>query len=101
MASLFTPIGDTKNISAGTTTGSVALTGFTSVAGGSVRVHNAGSVTAFVRFGNSAITAVLTTAIPIPAGAVEAFELGAGCTHMAAITASSTATVYVTSGQGS
>lgn len=99
-ASFFTPVGTTKNITAGTTTGSVALPVVTD-ASRAVRVYNAGAVISFVNFGASDVTAALTTSIPIVPGGTFIFEVGQKATHMAAITASSTAVTYVTEGFGS
>lgn len=75
---------------------------------GSVRVLNAGSVSVFVAFGDSSVTATLpagTNASPtagsmaIPAGAVETFSLRGGA-YIAGITASGTADLYITPGEG-
>jgi len=63
------------------------------------RVYNAGSVAVFVEFGSSTVAAT-TADMPIAPGAVEVFTLEDGDTHMAAITASSSASVYVTAGRG-
>lgn len=91
--------GSTVNLSAGTTTGNVALTGVGN--GGTVRVLNTGTVTVFINFGtSSAVTATLAAGIPIPPNTPEAFAVGPTITHMAAITASSTASIYATTGQG-
>lgn len=93
----FRPVaGATVNIAAGTTTASVAVnTGKTSK---HIRVVNTGSVTVFVEFGESGVTASLATSIPILAGSAEIF----GCPdeYVAAITASGTGTVYFTPGEG-
>jgi hypothetical protein len=64
-----------------------------------VRVYNAGSVTAFILFGTSGVTAT-TGNMPVPAGAVEVLSVPEGTTHVATITASGTATVYFTAGEG-
>lgn len=91
--------GNTVNLSAGTSTGNVALTGVGT--GGTVRLLNTGTVYAFVNFGtSSSVTATLAAGIPLAPGVPEAFTLPQGITHMAAITASSTASVYATTGQG-
>lgn len=94
MASLFSPIA-TASLAVTTSTGRVALAADAS----SVRLYNAGTATAFVKFGDSSITAA-TTNMPIPAGVVETFRPPGGATHVAAITSSGTATLYVTSGEG-
>ena len=66
---------------------------------GSVRVHNAGPVTVFVELGGAAAVAALATGMPIPAGAVETFGAQGG-THLAGITATGAADLYVTPGEG-
>lgn len=98
----FTPLGATVNLAVDTNSDVLELTtiGTGATGGMAVRLHNAGSVAVFVAFGNSAITTAATTGMPIPAGGVEVFEIGPAVTHVAAITASSTATLYATSGRG-
>lgn len=69
-----------------------------------VRIHNAGSVTAFVSLGGSAAAATVPTgsqngtAFPVPAGAVEV--LASGQSYVAAITSSGSTTLYITPGEG-
>jgi hypothetical protein len=64
-----------------------------------IRVANSGSVTVFVEFGTTNSTAAsLTTSVPVLAGSVEIFS--APYEYAAAITASGTATVYFTPGEG-
>lgn len=67
------------------------------------RLHNAGGATVFFRVGDSTVEAA-TTDIPIPAGAVEIITVknldADPDTHIAAITASGTATLYITTGEG-
>lgn len=95
----FQPQGSTVNISASNVSSNVALTGAGN--GGTVRVFNAGTATIFLAFGTSSSVAATTTAgIPIPSGMREVYTLPPTITHAAAITASSTATVYFTTGQG-
>ena len=86
----FTP-GSTVNIAATTSSNSATL-----AAGMVVRVYNAGTVPVFIKFGATATT----SDTPIPPGIVEVFTDPSGATTVAAITASGTATVYFTSGQG-
>lgn len=64
-----------------------------------MRILNAGPSTVFVRFGVGAQTAV-TTDMPILAGSVELFTKTPATDTVAAITASSTATLYITCGEG-
>lgn len=54
----------------------------------------------FLEFGNSSVTASTTTGYALGAGAVEFLKVPIGATHLAAITASGTATLYVHSGEG-
>lgn len=92
----FAPI-STQIISGATTSSSVTFTGALGLLR-QVRIYNAGSSTIFVRFGQVSATAVVTD-MAIPSGAIEVFDLVMNDT-VAAITASSTATVYVTLGLG-
>lgn len=62
-----------------------------------LRIVNTGSVTAFVEFGESGVAAT-TSAIPILAGSVEIFSVPDQ--YVAAITASGTAQMYFTPGEG-
>ena len=97
---IFTPYGlDTTAVSVSATTASGALNLPTAPMPSSVRLHNATSVTVFVQFGGSTVEAT-TANMPLPAGAVEIFEIGGGATHIAAITASGTGTLYATTGRG-
>jgi hypothetical protein len=91
----FMPNGSaTATISATTVTARAAVDQHSN----SARVVNAGTATAFLKFGDSTVEAT-TTDMPILSGATETFTKGAA-THIAAITASGTATVYLTSGEG-
>ncbi len=62
------------------------------------RVYNAGTVVVFVQEGDSAVTTTTTTGVPLAPGAIEILTFGG--THVAGITASGTATVYFTPGDG-
>lgn len=90
----FMPGGDTALLAAGTTSGRVALDPNSNA----VRVVNDGTVTAFLQFGD-VMAAATVTKMPIKAGTTEVFTKGAA-THVAAITASGTANLYFTSGEG-
>lgn len=92
----FTPLTPSVALTAGTTTSNVALTG-----GGTITlIHNADTTnTAYFALGNGGVTAA-TTATPIPAGGTIAVATGTA-TNLAAITASSTAILQITSGTGS
>jgi hypothetical protein len=89
----------TDSIAATTTSGSDALVLPQPADVRQVRVYNAGAATVFIRFGETAPTALVTD-LPIPAGAVEMFTIGAKIAHVAAITAAGAATVYFTTGEG-
>lgn len=97
---IFTPYGlDTTAVSVSGTTASGALNLPTAPSNSSVRVYNGTAVTVFVQFGNSAVAAT-TAKMPIPAGAVEVFQIGDATTYIAGITASGTGTLYATTGRG-
>jgi hypothetical protein len=93
----FGPMGATVKVAANT--GSQRAAFSSSPDSKEVRVHNAGSVLAFIEFGDATVVAAAATSIPLPAGAVEVFSVGA-CTNMAVILGSSTADVYATPGKG-
>lgn len=86
----------TVNISTSTSSARVQIAGAASF--GSYRVHNAGTTTAFIAEGDVTVTAATTTGVPIPAGAIEVLSFGN--THIAAILASGTGTLYITPGDG-
>lgn len=88
----------TVTVAATTTSGStrVALVG----GGPNLLVTNAGTATAFVEIGSSTATAATTTGFPVLSGMCVSIGRPAGSTHAVAITASGTATVYVTTGDG-
>lgn len=99
----FSPTDDaTASISVTTSTAASAL----KKAGGGafqLRILNDGSATAFIAFGASGVEAAVTD-YPVPAGAIEVITIQNPdkdpVTHAAAITASGTATVYLTTGDG-
>ena len=97
---IFSPYGtDTTAVSVSGTTAAGALNLPTAPMPSSVRVFNATSVTVFIQFGISTVTAT-TANMPIPAGGVEIFEIGPAVTYIAGITASGTGTLYATTGRG-
>ena len=68
---------------------------------GKIRIRNTGTVDVFVRSGIGTTDATATTSHTcIGAGHTEAFSVPTNHTHISAITASGTATVYVTVGDG-
>lgn len=95
----FTPkIGKSFSLSASTTSAAQSLD---SVQAGakSWRIYNAGNVPVFVKWGSGAQTAT-TAAVPLAPGAVEVFGKLDSWDGVAVITASGTATVYFTPGEG-
>lgn len=66
-----------------------------------IRIANAGSTDCFFAFGNSAVAALDDgTSVYLKAGAVELFRCADADTHLAAITASGTTTLYISRGEG-
>jgi len=63
-----------------------------------VRVYNAGTVPVFVACGTVIVVATVAAGLPIAPGSVEV--LGCNQTHIAGITSTGTATVYLTAGTG-
>jgi hypothetical protein len=103
ISQLFAPFaGSTVNLSAGTSSARVAKA--TLPAGSSasheLRIVNSGTIIVFVEFGDSTVAATTTTGLPILPNTVESFMLNASQTHIAAITAASTAVIYFTTGLG-
>ncbi|ODT85696.1 hypothetical protein [Phenylobacterium sp. SCN 70-31] len=99
----FTPADDaTASIAATTLTANAAIKQQPTGAH-QIRLYNAGASTVFWALGPSGVTAALTD-IPLPAGAIEVITLANGvanpATHVAAITASGSATLYVSTGLG-
>jgi len=87
----------TVTLAATATTGRVQIQ---SAAGGTqnVRVYNAGTVAVFINCGDVTVVATTAAGLPIAPGTVEV--LGCNQTHIAGITASGTASLYVTPGTG-
>lgn len=90
----FTP-GVTVTVSASGTTASGAINS----AAGQIMVFNGGTTLGFYRTSSGASTAVITDT-PIPAGAILVFTKPVGHDTFSCILASGTASVYVTSGNG-
>ena len=86
--------GPTVSLSATTSSSSISL----GTQARTVRVYNAGSVAVFIKFGNTSATAA-TTDLPIAPGSVEAFDTRKA-DIVAGSTASGSATVYFTVGEG-
>ncbi len=85
----------TATISASGTSANAAISGPSP----QVVIHNSGAVTAFIKFGADSSVAATTSDYPVLAGATEVLSKGAAA-YVAAITAGTAATVYVTSGSG-
>lgn len=96
----FAPRKDTtKSLSAGTTTSNVqVLDNATSSSNWNARIYNAGTVAAFISWGGSGVTATTSTGVAIAPGTVEVLTLNGA--YVAGITASGTATLYITEGSG-
>ena len=89
----FAPTGQAA-LTAATTTSSVAL----GSVGPTALVTNNGSVTAYINFGGSGVTAT-TSSYPVNAGQSVAFNNGSN-TYIAGITGASTAALSITTGTG-
>ena len=94
----FTPLA-TTSVSVSGTHAEGTLTTPTAPVNTSVRVYNATTVTVFIKFGVAGIAAA-TTDTPIPAGAVEVFDIGPNITTISGITAGTSGTLYATTGMG-
>lgn len=91
---LFTPI-ENKTLSVSSSSSSVTFSGESAE---QLRIYNDGPKPVFVRWGTGAQTAVTTDMI-VPVGVIEIFLKGSAST-IAAITASSSSTIYLSSGRG-
>lgn len=91
----FMPSALTVNVAATTASAIIPLDPL----GNTVRVVNAGASMAFIHFTKDPAYVATTGNMPIAAGATETFTKGAA-SYVAAITASGTATVYFTVGEG-
>lgn len=92
----FSRTGNTASLSTSNVSAGAALPG---TFGSSVRVHNPGTIPIHFRVGIGAQTAVLTDTV-IPGGGTEVFSIPQGATHIAAIQASGTGTLYAMRGSG-
>jgi hypothetical protein len=99
----FRPTAATTSASATTSTTAAAQVTLPSPAQPTiqVRVYNGGDVPVFISFGNASMGAATTTAsMPLASKSVEIFTLASDQTHHRVITASGSATVYFTAGEG-
>jgi hypothetical protein len=92
----FTPIGATASLAVTAVSGNVALN---RLGANQVLVLNLGDAEAFIDFGDDTKTAT-TTDTPVPAGGWIMLSIPPAATHAAAITASGTATLRFTPGDG-
>jgi hypothetical protein len=101
---LFEPVSVATPISATTASARTALSTDTAVQNEYPRIVSIASRTGdsdvWVTFGNSAVAATTTTGIIVHGGTARGFRVPASATHVAAITATGTATVNVVNGRG-
>lgn len=95
----FRPSGSTVTLSATTTTSGAAIGGASPSK--TIRLVSPPTNTAlvFVEFGGPSVTST-TAKMPILPGSIEIFLVSDDLTHIAGITASGSATIYVTPGEG-
>ena len=104
----FTPSGNTVTFTAATTAPAAVQAVSTTLGGNQYRILNAGSVVAFLGIGttaaaaNAAAAAVTSSgsAIPLLAGTDEVITFAPNA-YFTAVTASSSAVIYITPGDGS
>lgn len=105
----FTPEGNTVLITAAVTAPTPEQVASTTLGGNQYRVINNGSVTAFLGFGANAATATANAVAPTAGNSTFSIPLLAGTDEIltflpnmyaTAVTLSSTATVYITPGDG-
>lgn len=96
---LFTPkTAGTVNIAGTTSTARVALV---KLGCDQLRIKNLDTTnTVFVNFGDVTVVATLAASMPVGPGEVVGVTMAADWTHVAALTSTSTATVYFTPGNG-
>lgn len=93
--SVFSPAGNTQTMAVANTSSSINVTRSNSV----LRLYNAGPGVVFVKWTNNAADAATVAAdMPIPAGDIEVFEKGA--TVLLYAISDTSATLYVTQGEG-
>jgi hypothetical protein len=94
--SAFGPGGNTVTLAVTGTTGRVQYQATPTHP--NVRVYNAGTVAAFIACGDVSVVATTGSGMPVAPGTVEV--VGCVGTYVAAITASGTASIYLTPGTG-
>lgn len=106
MAELFAFGGNTIALNVTTALAAVSLGGTTGQQGKVLRIWNSGDVPVFIATGADSATAAIpangtpANGMPIAPGATIGISLQGSQTHIAAITASGAATIYVTQGSG-
>jgi hypothetical protein len=95
---VFSPQGDTANLTVTASSQAVALNKTTGEEG-TARVHNSDTTDTFVAFGISTVSVTAAAGIPLAPGETAFIDLGPGVTHMAAIGSANTKKVYVTWGK--
>ena len=91
-------VGNTLSLTATTSGASVTLNA-SGAASQCIRIYNAGTVAAYLRASLGASTPSTSTDLPIPPGGVEVFSKG-DCDTISAITATGSAALYITPGEG-
>jgi hypothetical protein len=102
---VFAPVGNTTLLSGTTSSSRVALPLMGTYGGGNYRVYNDGPDKIFIAQGDATVVAVIPTAgnpangMAVGIGATEVFNLASG-NSLAGICPNSTASLYITGGQG-
>jgi len=94
----FAAAGATVSLAVTATTGRVAVTGVDAF-NPAVRFFNSGTSTVFVVCGDVTVVATTAAGLPVAAGTIEVLGCNKGG-YVAGITASGTATLYLTAGSG-
>lgn len=90
----------TKTLSVTTTSAATSIASAPAPATYLVQAPATNAVPVFIEKGGSAVAAAVATGLPILPGQAQAFTVGPGDTHIAAIVSTGTATLYVTPGEG-
>lgn len=106
MSPLFSPVGNTQRLDITTVAERFALAGLGLAVGSTLRMFVDGTSTVFVAFGDSSVAAAVpadgnaANGMPIAPGRETGIRFPTAVTHMSVITATGTATVYLTAGDG-
>lgn len=90
----------TVSLAATTTSSNVALLGVGAGSEYQLRIFNAGPATAFIARGDANTVTATTGGYPVPPGAIEVITCPASIAYVAAICASGSATLYLSTGEG-